>query len=96
MEGYGCEGVEGVWVYRVKSVRLFIRVKMACTVQRLEVVFYAQGNITGIPDTVIKGARGMISLFPSHSHRQYLIACSMYTHTASNQILAVGMAWERG
>ena len=33
--------------------------------------------------------RPSLSSFPGHPHRQYLIACSMRIHSASNQILAV-------
>ena len=34
-----------------------------------------------------------LALFPGRSHRQYFIASS---HTGSDEILAVGTAWERG
>jgi len=41
-----------------------------------------------------------VAPFPGHSHCQFLIACStlppLLAHTASDQKLAVGMAWERG
>ena len=88
-------------MYRVKSVRLFIRVKMACTVQRLEVVFYAQGNITGIPDTVIKGARGIAPepfTPPVFDCLHYVYAYCKQSNTGGGDGLGtrIGMAWERG